>query len=118
GVRTLVLLLYDSRRAISDLGASSTPRTNLASHARNQLHILWIALPLGLVLMLGSLSTNTPRYFIEHQFGSRELGIFSAIASLLNIAKTIVNALGQAALPRLARLFASQDIRPFLRLVG
>ncbi len=118
-VRCLVLLLYDSSHALADLEvASFHARRNLADLARNQLHIFWIALPLGIVLMLGALSASTPRYFIEHHFGGRELGIFSAIASLLNIVKTFVNALGQAALPRLARLFAAQDVRRFTTLAA
>jgi O-antigen/teichoic acid export membrane protein len=117
--RSLVLLLYDSSYALADLEAAAFhARRNLGDLARNQLHIFWIALPLGIVLMLGALSAGTPRYFIEHHFGSRELGIFSAIASLLNIVKTFVNALGQAALPRLARLFAARDLHRFTALAA
>ncbi|MDQ2949137.1 MAG: oligosaccharide flippase family protein [Acidobacteriota bacterium] len=118
-VRLLVLVLYDSRQALTDLpGATARVPGTFAFHARNQLHLVWVALPLGVVLMLGALSSNTPRYFIEHDFGSRELGIFSAIASLINVGKTLVNALGQAGMPRLAKLFARGELRPFAIMAG
>jgi O-antigen/teichoic acid export membrane protein len=118
-VRTLVLLLYDSRQALADLHVPSFyAQSGFEVHARNQLHIFRIALPLGVVLMLSALSSSTPRYFIEHHYGNRELGIFSAIASLPNVAKTFVNALGQSATPRLARLFAGQDMRRFTSLAA
>ena len=38
--------------------------------------LAWVALPLGIVQMLFSLSGNVPRYFIERYRGPGELGIF------------------------------------------
>ncbi|MDQ6708068.1 MAG: lipopolysaccharide biosynthesis protein [Acidobacteriota bacterium] len=80
---------------------------------RRQGRVLWLSLPLGVVLMLNSLSMSAPRYWIEHHQGERMLGIFAAIASLMTIGGTLVNALGQSATPRLAQLYSSRDRRGF-----
>jgi len=44
------------------------------------LRLTWLSLPLGVVMMLGSLMTNIPRYFIERFQGTHEPGIFAAMA--------------------------------------
>jgi O-antigen/teichoic acid export membrane protein len=67
------------------------------------------ALPLGFTLLLISLTTNVPRYAIERYLGTRELGVFAAMASFITLGSTLVNALGQSALTRLARHFAAKD---------
>ena len=66
--------------------------------------------------MLVSLNTNLPRYAIERYLGTEALGVFAATASFLAVGSTVVNALGQAATPRLARAFRSGDRPGFLRL--
>ena len=71
------------------------------------LKLSWMALPLGLVLMLISLNVSIPRYFLEGNLGTRELGIFAAIAYLERVGTTIADALAQSASPRLAKDYAS-----------
>jgi O-antigen/teichoic acid export membrane protein len=78
--------------------------------------ILRQALPLGAVLMLVSLNTNLPRYAIERSLGLAELGAFAAVASFVTAGATVVNALGQAATPRLAQQASSGESGAFLRL--
>jgi O-antigen/teichoic acid export membrane protein len=68
--------------------------------------LLRLSLPLGFVTMLLSLNANIPRYVIGHLRGVEELGLFSALGYVLVAGTTIVNALGQAAAPRLAQYFA------------
>lgn len=80
--------------------------------------LLKVSLPLGLVMMLTSLNTNIPRYFIQHELGERALGFYSAISYLLVAGTTIVSALGQSASPRLAQYFANGDAGAFKRLLG
>ena len=75
-----------------------------------------LALPLGVVMVLGSLIVNVPRYFVEAYQGSYELGMFAALASVNVAGTTVVSALGLSAQPRLARYYASGSAR-FLRLV-
>jgi O-antigen/teichoic acid export membrane protein len=81
------------------------------------IELVTIALPMGLVMMLVSLNTNIPRYFIERYLGERDLGIYSAISYLLIAGTTIVGALGQSATPRLAKLFAAREYYGFRQLV-
>ncbi|MDF5725989.1 MAG: oligosaccharide flippase family protein [Rhizonema sp. PD37] len=69
--------------------------------------LFWLTLPLGFVMMLISLQTNIPRYFIEQYLGERQLGIFAALAYLQVVGTTVVMALGQSATPRLAKYYVS-----------
>ncbi|MGH8000074.1 MAG: lipopolysaccharide biosynthesis protein [Brasilonema sp.] len=84
--------------------------------------LIWLALPLGIVMMLISLNTNIPRYFIEQHLGDRELGIFAAIAYLMVAGNMVVTALGRSATPRLAKYYAAGNGVAFrtllLKLVG
>jgi O-antigen/teichoic acid export membrane protein len=86
------------------------------------LRLARLSLPLGLTMMLISLNTNAPRYFVEHYAGARALGFFAAIAYLMVAGSLVINALGQSAVPRLAGYYAVADVRAFrallLRLCG
>lgn len=86
--------------------------------ARRLLRLAWLALPLGVVMMLGSLTTTVPRYFIERYHGAAALGIFAAMGYIMVAGTTVVDALGQAASPRLARLFAAGEVGAFRALLG
>jgi O-antigen/teichoic acid export membrane protein len=107
--RIAVLLVYDRPRgsAGENLGCIGF---------RSQLAIFRTALPLGVVLMLVSLTANVPRYAIERYQGTRELGAFAAVASFLAAGAAVVGALGQSALPRLARHFSERDVKRFREL--
>jgi len=84
--------------------------------------LLWLALPLGFVMMLISLNTNIPRYFIERYLGERELGIFAAMSYLMVVGSIVVSALAESASPRLAKYYAAGNSTAFctllLKLVG
>lgn len=86
-------------------------------HGPTMLRIAWLALPLGVVMMLISLNANLPRYFIEGRLGADQLGIFAAMAYLMQAGAQVVHAVGQAATPRLARYYAADDPRDFHRLL-
>jgi O-antigen/teichoic acid export membrane protein len=79
--------------------------------------LAWTALPLGVVMLLISLNANIPRYVIEHERGSADLGIFAALAYLLVAGGLVVTAVGQAISPRLARQHAAGDAAGFRRSV-
>lgn len=110
--RLAVLVGFDARQ-----GEAAGPWSRGGAWA-----ILRQALPLGAVLMLASLNTNLPRYAIERFLGLPELGAFAAVVSFVTAGGTIVNALGQAATPRLARHAASSEGQRFrtlaLKLAG
>lgn len=80
--------------------------------------LAWMGLPVGGTALLSSLNKHVPRYFIAHQLGMYELGIFGALATLMMAGTTVSRALNQAACPRLARLYAAGDIAGFRRLIG
>ena len=127
------LVLYDARnaalilsRALQDRSPARTNASLLALRPRLHLptfiRLAWLALPLGIVLLLISLNTNIPRYFIESLLGERNLGFFAAMSSLMVAGNTVVGALGQSASPRLAQYYAAGNLSGYrtlvLRLVG
>lgn len=83
-----------------------------------------VSVPLGVVMALISLNVNIPRYILVKYLGEADLGIFASMAYILAAVNLIVNALGQSAAARLARMFAAGDISGFriimkkLMLVG
>jgi O-antigen/teichoic acid export membrane protein len=83
--------------------------------------VLWrlagLALPLGIVMMLISLNANIPRYLIEHELGTRELGVFAALSYVIVVGTTVVSAIGQSASPRLSKLYAAGDMGRFRGLL-
>ena len=91
-------------------------------HVKTLLNIVWLCLPLGFVMMLISLNSNIPRYFIEEYLGERELGIFAASAYLMVAGNMVVHSLGESASPMLAKYYAEGNIIGFrqllLKLVG
>lgn len=113
----VVFLAYDVRKLVQvHRGALRElwPRFEASAMRR----ILGDALPLGAVMMLISLNVNIPRYFIEASFGEYLLGIFAPLAQLVAAGGLVVNALGQSATPRLARLHAAGDLSGFKRILG
>jgi O-antigen/teichoic acid export membrane protein len=77
----------------------------------------WLLLPLGFVVMLSSLYTNIPRYFIERQLSIAELGIFAAIGSFERAGNFIVIALAQSTSPRLSQYFSAGKRKAFQTLL-
>jgi O-antigen/teichoic acid export membrane protein len=75
------------------------------------------ALPLGIVAALASLSTNIPRYFLEAHGGRREVGIFAALGYVNAAACTVINALAQSAMPRIAATINARDGKSLTRLL-
>lgn len=73
--------------------------------------------PLGLSMLLTTLNTNIPRYFIEAYLGQHDLGIFSAMAYIVVAGTAVVTALGQAATPKLADYYGSGQRAAFQTLL-
>jgi O-antigen/teichoic acid export membrane protein len=107
-----VFITFDAPQAIrlgKTAGQPLTPRLSRPVMKR----LLRLSLPLGVVTMLLSVNANIPRYLIGNVQGVRELGVFSALGYILLAGNTIVNALGQAATPRLAQYFAQGKTASF-----
>jgi O-antigen/teichoic acid export membrane protein len=75
--------------------------------------LTWLALPLGLVVMLVSLNSSITRYFVQGYLGERQLGIFAVLAYVQGAAATIEDAMAQSALPRLSWSYASRSRKTF-----
>lgn len=76
-----------------------------------------LALPLGFVVMLVSFNSSVTRYFIQGYCGTRQLGIFAALAYVQGAAATIEDAMAQSALPRLSKSYAARNREAFCSLL-
>jgi O-antigen/teichoic acid export membrane protein len=94
------------------LGVTFTPDDGVR---RRIGEIARVALPLGFVMALISLTSNIPRYFIQAWLGERELGIFAALTYVTAAGMTIVSAVGNSLTPAMARDFDRGDARAFAR---
>lgn len=72
-----------------------------------------MALPLGFVMLLVTLRNTIPRTILEGVFGEEELGIFSALSYLVIAGSTIIMALSQSSLARLARYYVEGNKAAF-----
>jgi len=110
-----VLLFYDLPN-VRRFGRFHNSLLHFDSEALFRLALL--GLPLGWVATLSSLSTNIPRYFLQHYLGLADQGIFASLAYIVVSISLIVLALTQAATTRLARLFADAKEKEFRTLLA
>ncbi len=115
----LVLALYDIPIGSSLVSRSTSQRSGLLPiwHWPTLFRLARLTFPLGVTMMLISLNTNIPRYFVQHYWGERELGFFAAAAYLIVAGTTVVSALGQSASPRLAHYYAMGETTRFRTLL-
>lgn len=99
-----VLLLYDLRIAVRILQEFKVGNELFSLVDVSGLYKLTkLGFPLGVVAVLVSIRTSIPRFFLESYYGEAALGYHAAIAYIPVAGATIIGALGQSALPRLAR---------------
>jgi O-antigen/teichoic acid export membrane protein len=111
----LVFVFYDMRQARALIRGSD----NFFSFRWPRLKTLTlISAPLGIVMTLVSLNVNIPRYVLEHNLGPAELGIFASLAYLMVAFNVVINALGQAVVSRLSRMFAEGESERFRAVLG
>jgi O-antigen/teichoic acid export membrane protein len=77
-----------------------------------------LTLPLGFVTMLGSLQTNIPHYVIQEQLGEAQLGVFAAMAYFMVAGSTVISAVSQAAISRMATFHQQGRRQAFVRLLS
>src|SRR6185437_162272 len=111
---TLVFAVYDLWRARRVLGST---RIFFRFRASVLNKLLVLSAPLGVVMTLSSLNINLPRYLLVKYMGQAELGIFASMAYLVIAGTLTINALGQSASARLARMFADDDRAGFWRVI-
>jgi len=120
--RCIVLLGCDiSQRTQNVAGESKrllnevlVPRFGL----KEQLGLLLHGLPLGIVVLLTTLGSSLPNFFIKHGLSERDLGIFSVISLTISVGNMAVVSLGQAAFTRLARSYFHRNASEFDALLG
>jgi O-antigen/teichoic acid export membrane protein len=105
GSVTLLAYLHQKTKGDSELSLVAAPGPT-SWHRLGRLALQ--ASPLGLILLLGALQANVPRYFIEAHAGKAALGLFAAASQLTTSGNVLVSALGSAALPRLAAYRATR----------
>jgi O-antigen/teichoic acid export membrane protein len=121
--RAIVFLGYDiceRTHGLSEVSGWFSRNEALAPHFdfREHRELLWMSLPLGIVVLLTSLNSNVPSYFIKHVLGERDLGIFTAIGFVISVGNMAVVSLGQSAFTRLARSYATGNFITFTSLLA
>jgi len=116
--RAIVLFGYDTRERTHILRAQ--PKWYLLNRElaprfdpSEQRQLLWRSLPLGIVVLLTTLNSSIPSFFIKHGIGEHDLGIFSALGLTISAGNMAVVSLGQSAFTRLSRAYASGNITVF-----
>ena len=116
--QVLLTTLVDFRVLRSQLATLDVLR------ALNPLHVEWracrrllqTAFPMGLVIGLNTLNFNLPRYWIISSLGDAAVGVYAALSYVITGGNMAIGAIGQAAVPRLSRLYRS-DRGGFHRLL-
>jgi O-antigen/teichoic acid export membrane protein len=120
--RAVVLFGYDTREQTHVLRKQTkwfllngelAPRFD----ASEQRKLLWRSLPLGIVVLLTTLNSSIPSFFIKHGIGERDLGIFSAVGLTISVGNMAVVSLGQSAFTRLSRAYAGGNVTAFASLL-
>jgi O-antigen/teichoic acid export membrane protein len=116
--RAIVLFGYDTQERTHKLRKQTkwfllngelAPRFDAAE----QRDLLWRSLPLGIVVLLTTLNSSIPSFFIKHGIGERDLGIFSALGLTISVGNMAVVSLGQSAFTRLSRAYTKGNVRAF-----
>jgi len=119
-LRVGVMVLYDRPRVNRLLAAYAAEAGAQTLRPIFDLRPLWelvkLGLPLGIVMMIISFESNIPRYLIEAYRGKKVLGYFAAVAVFVQVGRFVVQSLGQAASPRLAKYYL-RDVAAYRRLL-
>lgn len=78
--------------------------------------IIALSFPLGIVATLISYNVNIPRYFIKYYSGTNAIGHFASISYIMTAGSMFVTSVGQAVLPRLAKLYSNKNKKGFISL--
>lgn len=73
--------------------------------------------PLAISAFILSSTHNIPNLIVENQWGTAELGLFGWFMTLTYGGLPVINALGQAIVPRLSRYYSEQKPRAFMKVL-
>ena len=108
----LIFFIYDQRK-VKLFVKNIIPQFNVKKLKK----LVILTLPLGIVLMLGSLNTSIPRIIVEKYLGEVALGYFAAITYLVVAGSMFINAIGQAVTPRLSKLYKDNMLKKYIELL-
>lgn len=116
----LILCFYDLPNGVK-VARKVFPQdwiTQITPHfdGRELLNLGITAFPLGLTVMLTTLTNYTSRLFVVQFEGQSQMGIFSAMTLLLNVGSTALLSMGAALTPRLSQYYTSGRVEDFTKL--
>lgn len=109
---TLKYYLYDHIRG--KVFWQQEKKSTIIKDADNILRLLKLASPLGILIMMKSLTMSIPCFFIEYSMGTESVGFFTAMATFLKVGQNITAPLVQAVSPRMAQHYWN-NIKQFIR---
>jgi len=113
-VRLILLITFDRKKSEAYINKKTKP-----INVDKKIKVLMItSLPLGFVVLLDSLLSVSPRYFVEHFISVDALGYFTALASLLLVGGTIILSITQVITPRLSKYYNNRRIVHFVKLIA
>lgn len=77
-----------------------------------------LAFPMGLASFLIALAIQAPRYVIEAELGTYDLGIFASLGFFLLTGNLVINVLGQTVRAPLAQAFTVMNVWRFWSVIG
>jgi len=98
-----VLMIYDWPLASRLLHQNGHSTALLTLRPKQLWQLLIAAIPTGILSCQAALEQSLPRLCIDGYLGERELGMYSAVSSLIIAAAMVINAVHCAVLPRIAR---------------
>jgi O-antigen/teichoic acid export membrane protein len=106
----LVLMALDFPRVKRSLAGGTQGERGLATRIDGAKILFVTAYPLGILASANVLSQQVPRYFIADGLSMEMLGIYAGIAQLALVGTTLVNAIGQTVVGRLALLHMENEL--------
>lgn len=100
----LIMLLLDFSRIKENLSQ------NNKNMIQDLIRLVKMGLPLGIAVMLISLQTNVPRYFLENYYGVKELGVYTIYYYFIVIGSILINSVCQYLSPYYAEFYRDADI--------
>ncbi len=79
--------------------------------------LAWLMLPLGIAALLSSLTYNIPRYVVQAIMGNDQLGVFAAVAYIVQLVQLFAKSFRHATAPRLAKYYATNKVKAFSSLL-
>lgn len=117
-VLLLGITVSNNRLAISKLTQIFGKKKTSDESTHNSLLTLLIkGMPLGIVVMIGSLVANSPSYVIESKISIEAVGIFASLIYLMQSTSTFMSALWEPAIPKLANFRDSNNYKAFTNLI-